>query len=106
MSGRISVAIARLANLHRISLAKFRRKPAAAYRLHVHPRPSSLPPSASSSKPSPIGKLRRSFPRSVFEQAVTRPRKEQDIVASFVETLLERRKKASQPCKAASPPSR
>jgi transcriptional regulator with XRE-family HTH domain len=42
-------------------------------------------------KPGPVGKLQR-----VFEQATTLPRKEQDIVASFVETLIERsQRKAS-----------
>jgi transcriptional regulator with XRE-family HTH domain len=41
-------------------------------------------------KPGPVGKLQR-----VFERASVLPRREQQLVADFVETLLERHKKAS-----------
>ena len=41
-------------------------------------------------RPGPVGKLQR-----VFEQALALPRRQQDLVAQFVETLLEQHKKAS-----------
>ena len=40
-------------------------------------------------KPGPVGKLQK-----VFELASKLPRKEQDIVVTFVETLIERQKRA------------
>jgi transcriptional regulator with XRE-family HTH domain len=41
-------------------------------------------------RPGPVGRLQR-----VFEQASTLPRRDQQLVADFVETLVERHKKAS-----------
>jgi transcriptional regulator with XRE-family HTH domain len=41
-------------------------------------------------KPGPVGRLQR-----VLEKASVLPRREQQLVADFVETLLERHKKAS-----------
>jgi len=41
-------------------------------------------------RPGPVGKLQK-----IFEQAVSLPRKEQELVAKFVATLLEQNKKAS-----------
>jgi hypothetical protein len=41
-------------------------------------------------RPGPVGKLQK-----IFEQAVSLPRKEQELVAKFVATLLEQHKKAS-----------
>ncbi len=40
-------------------------------------------------RPGPVGKLQR-----VFEQAVTLPRREQNLVAKFVQTLVEQHRKA------------
>ncbi len=40
-------------------------------------------------RPGPVGKLQR-----VFEQAVALPRREQDLVAKFVETLVEQHQRA------------
>jgi transcriptional regulator with XRE-family HTH domain len=41
-------------------------------------------------RPGPVGKLQR-----VFEQAVSLPRRQQDLVARFVATLIEQQRKAS-----------
>ncbi len=41
-------------------------------------------------RPGPVGKLQK-----IFEQAVSLPRKEQELVAKFVATLIEQQKKAS-----------
>jgi transcriptional regulator with XRE-family HTH domain len=41
-------------------------------------------------RPGPVGKLQR-----IFEQAVALPRRQQDLVAKFVATLIEQHKKAS-----------
>jgi transcriptional regulator with XRE-family HTH domain len=41
-------------------------------------------------RPGPVGKLQR-----VFEQASTLPRRQQDLVAKFVATLIEQHKRAS-----------
>jgi transcriptional regulator with XRE-family HTH domain len=41
-------------------------------------------------KPGPVGKLQR-----VFEMASSLPRREQQLVAKFVETLVEQQRKAS-----------
>jgi transcriptional regulator with XRE-family HTH domain len=41
-------------------------------------------------RPGPVGRLQR-----IFEQASSLPRREQQLVADFVETLVERNKKAS-----------
>jgi len=41
-------------------------------------------------RPGPVGKLQK-----IFEQAVALPRKEQELVAKFVATLLDQQKKAS-----------
>jgi hypothetical protein len=40
-------------------------------------------------RPGPVGKLQR-----VFEQAVALPRRDQDLVAKFVETLVEQHQRA------------
>jgi transcriptional regulator with XRE-family HTH domain len=45
---------------------------------------------SASRKPGPVGRLQR-----VFEQASSLPRRDQQLVADFVETLVERHKKAS-----------
>jgi transcriptional regulator with XRE-family HTH domain len=41
-------------------------------------------------RPGPVGKLQR-----VFEQALALPRRQQDLVARFVATLVEQQRKAS-----------
>lgn len=41
-------------------------------------------------RPGPVGRLQR-----VFEQAVSLPRRQQDLVARFVATLVEQQRKAS-----------
>jgi hypothetical protein len=41
-------------------------------------------------RPGPVGKLQR-----IFEQAVSLPRRQQDLVARFVATLIEQQRKAS-----------
>ncbi len=41
-------------------------------------------------RPGPVGRLQR-----VFEQAVSLPRRQQDLVARFVATLVEQQQKAS-----------
>jgi transcriptional regulator with XRE-family HTH domain len=41
-------------------------------------------------RPGPVGRLQR-----VFEQAVVLPRRQQDLVARFVETLVEQHRQAS-----------
>lgn len=47
-------------------------------------------PITAARRPGPVGKLQK-----IFEQAVSLPRKEQELVAKFVATLLEQQKKAS-----------
>ena len=47
-------------------------------------------PLALARKPGPVGKLQR-----VLEKATSLPRREQELVAQFVETLLQQHKRAS-----------
>lgn len=62
---------------------------AKALGVHVEEILGHVPVSAAR-KPGPVGRLQR-----VFEMASILPKREQRLVAEFVETLVERHKKAS-----------